>query len=86
MSEEESKPTPQPAREEPEAVADQNQYVSRADYDKLRSDYEQTLAALTETITESDALKERIAQLEPLEGQTSELTRKARSLEAARAL
>jgi hypothetical protein len=59
--------------------------VSRSDYDRLRTDYEQTLAALQEQIGENDTLKQRVATLEPFEKQTADLTAKARGLEAARA-
>lgn len=66
-------------------MSEEKEYVSRADYDKLRKDYEDAMTALTETVAEADGFRERIAALEPFEKQVGDLTAKTRSLEAARA-
>jgi len=60
----------------------EEEYVSKAEYDRLRADYE---AALTEALEESETLKAKVAELEPFQKQASDMTAKARSLEAARA-
>lgn len=63
---------------------DDQKYVSRAEYERLRKDYDQTFEALSEQVAANDALQARVTALEPLEQQVGDLTAKSRSLEAAR--
>jgi hypothetical protein len=59
-------------------------YVSKAEYQQMRQEREDALEALRQAVEESDGFKKRIAELEPFEKQASDMTLKARSLEAAR--
>lgn len=62
----------------------EDNHVSRAEYDRLRREYDDAMEALTEALGESETLKARVAELEPFEKQAGDLQAKTRSLEAAR--
>jgi hypothetical protein len=55
-------------------------YVSRADYDRLRADFDAMQAALEEQLSVVDERDARIAELEPFESQARETGAKLRGL------
>jgi hypothetical protein len=57
---------------------DQREYVSRSDYERLRTDLEATQAALEEAINRGDEAEARVAELEPFEGKLKETEGKLR--------